>query len=200
MNTGKAFKFLREDQRMTQRQAAKRSGLSAAYIGRIENNKNEPSKKAREKLMRALGVHPIQVWLRSIEPEDIPEDKRHLYFKLFPAIEGLVSLMVDDTRQGGLPKLDKPIITQKQADDVLVEIGGSEDVYNGVDDGIVPHFELKTRDGHPLKNGDGVWIVDELTLNVVTTVFGEDSNILPMDCFKTYEAAKDYMQVMYPEK
>jgi transcriptional regulator with XRE-family HTH domain len=199
MNTGKAFKFLREDQRMTQRQAAKRSGLSAAYIGRIENNKNEPSKKAREKLMRALGVHPIQVWLRSIEPEDIPEDKRHLYFKLFPAIEGLVSLLVDDFRQDGL-KIERHIITPET--EVKVETNSRSD-----DAGMTMNedkFELKTRDGHLLADWESVfWIKPghELHGRQSFVMCRFDPSIMQAsDCFHSAVAAQNYIDIIYPEK
>jgi transcriptional regulator with XRE-family HTH domain len=53
----------RERLRLTQEQFSEKCGLSASYIGEIEQGKKFPSAEALERIVGALGVQPFQLFL-----------------------------------------------------------------------------------------------------------------------------------------
>lgn len=57
------LKEIRENANLTQEQLAKLTGLSLRYISLLENNKRNPSDKAKKKLAKALKVNAVDIFL-----------------------------------------------------------------------------------------------------------------------------------------
>lgn len=53
----------RERLRLTQEQFSERCGLSASYIGEIEQGKKYPSARSLERIIDALGIQPFQLFI-----------------------------------------------------------------------------------------------------------------------------------------
>lgn len=54
---------IRENANLTQEQLAKLTGFSLRYISLLENNKRNPSDKAKKKLAKALKVNAVDIFL-----------------------------------------------------------------------------------------------------------------------------------------
>jgi len=59
MNIGTKIKKLREGQGITQRQLAKKAGLSREGISYIETSAKTPTLESRKKIAKALGVEIV---------------------------------------------------------------------------------------------------------------------------------------------
>ncbi len=54
---------LRINAKLTQEKAAKLTGFSIKFISEIENGRRNPSDKGKEKLAKAYGVKPVDIFL-----------------------------------------------------------------------------------------------------------------------------------------
>ena len=60
---GENLRRSRERLRLTQEQFSERCGLSASYIGEIEQGKKYPSAESLERIIDALGIQPFQLFI-----------------------------------------------------------------------------------------------------------------------------------------
>lgn len=92
MNYGYALKSIREELKISQGDAAKKSGISQTYLSQLENNsKKEPSKKILSKLAKVYKIPPVLIMYRAVEEKDVPKDKKQLFAPLSPIINSLIS-------------------------------------------------------------------------------------------------------------
>lgn len=75
MNIGQAIVTIRKARRMTQKELARRCGMSQNQISALEKNYSYPPMGTLEKLQEALDVPQSYLLLYAIEDCDIPEDK-----------------------------------------------------------------------------------------------------------------------------
>jgi transcriptional regulator with XRE-family HTH domain len=59
---GKAVRFLRETQNMTQRELAEASGIDATEISRLEKGKSNPTHESLHRLAAGMGVPCSQIF------------------------------------------------------------------------------------------------------------------------------------------
>lgn len=86
MRIGQAIKQLREQKSYNQKELAQACEISAAYLSQIENNKRQPSLDLIEVIGNKLGVPVPVILFRSLNEQDIQEDKREIYKILNPTI------------------------------------------------------------------------------------------------------------------
>ena len=79
MNIGQAIVTIRKKRGMTQKELAKRCGMSQNALCDLERSYSHPPMGTLRKLQAALGVPQSIIGLYSIEEHDFPEDKRLLY-------------------------------------------------------------------------------------------------------------------------
>ena len=92
MDIGKAIVTIRKARGMTQKELAKRCGMSQNAIVMIERNYSHPPMATLNKLQEALDIPQSMIYLCSIEDCDFPEDKRILYkLQLVPMRDCLLS-------------------------------------------------------------------------------------------------------------
>lgn len=75
MNTGQAIITIRKARGMTQKELAKRCGISQNALVELEKNRSHPQMATLKKLQAALDVPQSYILLYAIEDSDIPEDK-----------------------------------------------------------------------------------------------------------------------------
>lgn len=71
MNHGKGVAIARVKSGLSQREMAKRAGLSHAYASLIESNKRIPGDGTIKAIARALDVPPIAILLYSLDEGDM---------------------------------------------------------------------------------------------------------------------------------
>lgn len=91
MNIGQAIVTIRKARKMTQKELARRCGMSQNAICTLERNNSNPPMETIKKLQAALDVPQSYILLYSIEDCDIPEDKlRTAKYLLTPLREYLL--------------------------------------------------------------------------------------------------------------
>lgn len=71
VSTGEVISILREKKGWTQEELAQRSGISAANLSMLENDRVDIGKKRAEQLARAFGVHPAIIMFPEYESLEI---------------------------------------------------------------------------------------------------------------------------------
>ena len=71
LSTGEVIRMLRELKGWTQVELAGRSGIGAANISLLENEKVDIGKRRAEQLAKAFGVHPAIIMFPEYEAEEI---------------------------------------------------------------------------------------------------------------------------------
>lgn len=71
LSTGEVIRMLRELKGWTRVELAGRSGIGAANISLLENEKVEIGKRRTEQLAKAFGVHPAIIMFPDYEAEEI---------------------------------------------------------------------------------------------------------------------------------
>ena len=67
VSTGEVISILRGKKGWTQEELARRSGISAANLSMLENDRVDIGKKRAEQLARAFGVHPAIIMFPEYE-------------------------------------------------------------------------------------------------------------------------------------
>ena len=73
LTTGEVIKLLRELKGWTQKELAKRSGISATNISLLENERVEIGKKRAEQLAKAFKLHPAIIMFPEYEADAIKQ-------------------------------------------------------------------------------------------------------------------------------
>lgn len=89
MNIGKAIISIREHKGLTQVAFSKKTGLTQTTVSQLETGKKGAGKKTIAKIAKAFKIPPTIIYVMSLEGNDVPKDRRHLYDKLFPIIQEL---------------------------------------------------------------------------------------------------------------
>ncbi len=71
LSVGEVLRMLRELKGWTQRDLAKRSGISETNLSLLENNRVEIGKKRTEQLAKAFAVHPAIIMFPEYEAAEI---------------------------------------------------------------------------------------------------------------------------------
>lgn len=93
MNIGKAIQELRKEKGFTQEILAGKAGITQAALSQIENG-TRPGEETVTKICAALEIPQSLLQVYAIEKEDVPEEKRMMYDKLFPVIQQLITHIV----------------------------------------------------------------------------------------------------------
>jgi len=70
LSTGEVIRMLRELKGWTQKELAKRSGISETNLSLLENNRVVIGKKRAEQLAKAFAVHPAIILFPEYESEE----------------------------------------------------------------------------------------------------------------------------------
>lgn len=69
---GEQLRKIRERKRLTREDIGERTGLSQAYVSRVENGDSIPNEETVDKWAHALGVEVHQILCGGIEPPALP--------------------------------------------------------------------------------------------------------------------------------
>ncbi len=82
MNLGRAIKIIRTARNFTQRDLAKKAGLSASYLSLLEKGKRDPNISVLETISQALHIPLTVLIIIAAEEHDLPELGKKLSDKL----------------------------------------------------------------------------------------------------------------------
>jgi len=71
LSTGEVIRMLRELKGWTQKELAKRSGITETNLSLLENDRVDIGKKRAEQLAKAFSVHPAIIMFPEYESEEI---------------------------------------------------------------------------------------------------------------------------------
>jgi transcriptional regulator with XRE-family HTH domain len=90
MQYGTTLKERRLELNLTQAEVSKKTKLSQTSISQIESGKKQPSPSTVKKLCKLYKLPTaVFVW-RSIETNDIPKSKLHIYDRALPIVNELI--------------------------------------------------------------------------------------------------------------
>jgi len=82
---------------INQKEFAELHGKTPTYISLIESNKKTPSLKFIKQVAEYFKVPPYYILFKSMEEEDVVEEKRDAYKKLAPSISAMIEgFFIDD--------------------------------------------------------------------------------------------------------
>jgi len=90
LKIGTTIKEIRKKKGINQKEFAKLLGKTPTYISLIESDKKKPSLKFIEEVADYFGIPSYYILFKSMEEEDIAEDKRDSYKKLAPSITAMI--------------------------------------------------------------------------------------------------------------
>lgn len=90
MNLGQAIKDLRKDKGIKQGAFANQCGITPAYLSQIENNRREPNLSTLKLISEKLDTPLPVIFFKSMNDEDIPDDKKEIYKFIYPSLNELV--------------------------------------------------------------------------------------------------------------
>ena len=88
MNAGDAIKNLRKNKGLSQKELAKKCGLSANALCSIEKNESFPSRESIDKICKALGIPTSYLLFFAVTDEDVPVEKRTAFNALKAVLMG----------------------------------------------------------------------------------------------------------------
>lgn len=71
LSTGEVIRMLRELKGWTQKELAKRSGISETNLSLLENDKVDIGKKRAEQLAKAFSIHPAIIMFPEYETQEL---------------------------------------------------------------------------------------------------------------------------------
>lgn len=90
MDIGQVIGLIIKKKRLTQKDFAKRVGISTTALSQIINSKYKPSSETLDKICKELGVPAPIIHFLTISEVDIPSDKRELYNLLAPSLKRFI--------------------------------------------------------------------------------------------------------------
>lgn len=98
MDIGKVIKSLRKKQNINQKELAKQSEISQAYLSQIENNQKEAHISTLKVIAKKLNTPLPILFFMSLEEEDISENKREAFTMINPALKSLLNELFSTTQ------------------------------------------------------------------------------------------------------
>lgn len=87
MKIGEVIKGLLKSRNITQLELADKIGKSKTAISQMINGAYSPSPDTLEKISEVLNVPIAIMYLLTISPDDVPDDKKEVYRVLSPLLE-----------------------------------------------------------------------------------------------------------------
>jgi len=95
MNIGSVIKLIRTERlNLTQEDFAKKVGMSAVYVSRIESGNYNPSINMIEKISKAIDVPVPIIMFMPLEENDINKSKRAHFKIIMPSISELIKTII----------------------------------------------------------------------------------------------------------
>jgi len=90
MKLGIIISSFRKEKGLKQGQLARELGISQTYLSQIERDKKEPNLSLLKKIAKQLNIPLPIIFFFSLEAEDLPENKRNIFNKIFPKAKNLI--------------------------------------------------------------------------------------------------------------
>lgn len=90
MNIGKAIKELRIEKKLNQTEFAEKCGITQTALSQIETGNKTPNSSTLKKISSFLKIPETVIYLLATDESDIPEEKKKMFYSLFPGIRSLL--------------------------------------------------------------------------------------------------------------
>jgi transcriptional regulator with XRE-family HTH domain len=90
MNIGVTINRLRKEQKLSQSELAAAADITQTSLSQIENGLNRPNQKTLDAICKKLGVPEPLLYILSLEPDDVPEEKKMIFDTLYPLIKDMM--------------------------------------------------------------------------------------------------------------
>ncbi len=97
MNLGTAIKRLRKEAGMNQQELTSKAGISQTALSQIENGVKAPNSTTLEKICNALEIPISILYIMAMDENDVPENKKEEYKRIFPYVEQMVLSLTKNT-------------------------------------------------------------------------------------------------------
>jgi transcriptional regulator with XRE-family HTH domain len=91
MDLGSIIKKIRKEKQLTQEAFSSECGITQTYLSQIENNQKEPNLSTLKTISEKLEVPLPIIFYLSMTNDDVPEEKRHAFGMISPAVNSLVN-------------------------------------------------------------------------------------------------------------
>jgi len=95
MNIGKAIKLIRTRLAITQAELARRCNCSQTSLSQIETGRKRPNQRTINKICTSLEIPESIIYIVGMQPEDVPESKKSVFYVVYPTIKKLALQMVE---------------------------------------------------------------------------------------------------------
>ena len=90
MNIGEVVETFRRKRKIKQVELAKEVGITQSHLSMIEGNKTAASIGTLTEIAKVLGI-PVQLLMvYSLSPNQMPDSKKEVYYKLMPLITEII--------------------------------------------------------------------------------------------------------------
>lgn len=93
MDIGKTIKTLRQAQNYNQSELAELAGITQTSLSQIESGKKRPNKSTLDRICEVLNINESALYILSMSKDDIPNQNRQTYEKIFPSIKEMLEKM-----------------------------------------------------------------------------------------------------------
>lgn len=90
MKIGKTIKDLRRSKHLNQSELATEAGITQTALSQIEGDKKFPSQNTLDGISKALGVTSAAIYVMSATAEDVPEENRDTFNKVYPGLKQML--------------------------------------------------------------------------------------------------------------
>ena len=94
MNIGNAIQTIRKSKGISQLELSEKIDISQAALSQIESGLKKPGEKTLDKICLILETPKSLLYVLSIDDNDVPENRKVIYEKLFPEIKKSILTIV----------------------------------------------------------------------------------------------------------
>lgn len=91
MNIGETIKALRKQKGFKQGEFSSMCDISQTYLSLIESNQKEPNISTLKIIADTLKVSLPILFFMSLDKDDVPENKKHIFETIAPTLKSLIS-------------------------------------------------------------------------------------------------------------
>lgn len=90
MKIGKTIRDLRKSKNLNQSELSSFTGITQTALSQIESDKKFPNQGTLERISKALGVTPAAIYIMSASEDDVPEENRKTFNKVYPGLKQML--------------------------------------------------------------------------------------------------------------
>jgi transcriptional regulator with XRE-family HTH domain len=91
MKLGEAIKEVRGERELTQKDLAKRVGITQSHLSQLESGNKEPSLSTLERIAEELDLSVPMLVVLAMDEEDVRPGRKDVYDRFYPKLKSLLN-------------------------------------------------------------------------------------------------------------